>query len=180
MQTTAKLTDINIDFQTKRPKITLLLDSNEVGNLQELNGLKVDLEVNKWHKKRSLDCNAYMWVLIQKIAERISNPEMTVTKEEIYRQAIREVGAYTIVPIKDDAVEEWTRIWQSNGIGWLCDTQPSKLEGFTNVMCYHGSSTYNQAEMNRLVNIVIENCRNLDILTKPQSEIDSLLRSWGK
>ena len=37
---------------------------------------------------------------------------MTITKEEIYRQAIREVGAYTIVPIKNEAVEEWIRIWQ--------------------------------------------------------------------
>ena len=154
MQTTGTINDISIDFQTKKPKISLLLDSNEITNIEELNGLKLNVELKKWSKKRSLDCNAYMWVLIQKIAERISNPEMTITKEEIYRQAIREVGAYTIVPIKNEAVEEWIRIWQSNGIGWVCDTQPSKLEGFTNVMCYHGSSSYNQAEMNRLVNIV--------------------------
>lgn len=53
VQTTAKLTDINIDFQTKKPKITFLLDNNEVGNLEELNGLKVDLSVKKWSKKEA-------------------------------------------------------------------------------------------------------------------------------
>lgn len=179
MKTTGKINDISIDFQTKKPKISLLLDSNEITNLEELNGLKLNVELKKWSKKRSLDCNAYMWVLIQQIAEKLSNPEMTVAKEEIYRGAIREVGAYTIVPIKNEAVEEWIRIWQSNGIGWVCDTQPSKLEGFTNVMCYHGSSQYTQAEMNRLVNVIIENCRSLGIETKPKAELDNMVKEWG-
>ena len=71
MQTIAKLTDINIDFQTKKPKITFLLDSNEVGNLEELNGLKVDLAVKKWCEKRSLDANAYCWVLCDRIAKEL-------------------------------------------------------------------------------------------------------------
>ena len=119
-----------------------------------------------------------MWVLIQQIAEKISTPEQSITKEEIYRDAIKSVGAYTIVPIKNEAVEEWIRIWKSNGIGWICDTQPSKLDGFTNIMCYHGSSIYSQAEMNRLVNVITEECRNLGIETKPKAEIESLLKEW--
>lgn len=178
MQTTGKINDISIDFQTKKPKISILLDSNEITNIEELNGVKITVDLKKWSKKRSLDCNAYMWVLIQQIAERISTPEQSITKEEIYRDAIKSVGAYTIVPIKNEAVDEWIRIWKSNGIGWLCDTQPSKLDGFTNIMCYHGSSIYSQAEMNRLVNVITEECRNLGIETKPKAEIESLLKEW--
>ncbi len=178
MQTTGKINDISIDFQTKKPKISILLDSNEITNIEELNGVKITIDLKKWSKKRSLDCNAYMWVLIQQIAERISTPEQSITKEEIYRDAIKSVGAYTIVPIKNEAVEEWIRIWKSNGIGWICDTQPSKLDGFTNIMCYHGSSIYSQAEMNRLVNVITEECRNLGIETKPKAEIESLLKEW--
>ena len=45
-------------------------------------------------------------------------------------------------------------------------------------MCYHGSSVYTQVEMNRLVNVIIENCRNLGIETKSKQEIDSLLKEW--
>ena len=178
MQTTGKINDISIDFQTKKPKISILLDSNEITNIEELNGIKITIDLKKWSKKRSLDCNAYMWVLIQQIAERISTPEQSITKEEIYRDAIKSVGAYTIVPIKNEAVDEWIRIWKSNGIGWLCDTQPSKLDGFTNIMCYHGSSIYSQAEMNRLVNVITEECRNLGIETRPKEEIESLLKEW--
>lgn len=178
MHTTGKINDISIDLETRKPKISLLLDSNEITNIEELNGSKLNIELKKYSKKRSLDCNAYMWVLIQEIAEKLSTQDISITKEEIYRDAIKTVGAYTIVPIKTEAVDEWIRIWQSNGIGWVCDTQPSKLEGFTNVMCYHGSSVYTQAEMNRLVNVIVENCRNLGIETKSKKEIDSLLKEW--
>lgn len=178
MHTTGKINDISIDLESRKPKISLLLDSNEITNIEELNGSKLNIELKKYSKKRSLDCNAYMWVLIQEIAEKLSTQDISITKEEIYRDAIKTVGAYTIVPIKTEAVDEWIRIWQSNGIGWVCDTQPSKLEGFTNVMCYHGSSVYTQAEMNRLVNVIVENCRNLGIETKSKQEIDSLLKEW--
>lgn len=178
MNTTGEIKDISIDFQTKKPKITILLNSNEINQVEELKGLKLNVELKKWIKKRTLDCNAYMWVLIQKIAEKISTEDAVITKEQIYRDAIKEVGAYSIVPIKSEAVEEWTRIWKSNGIGWICETQPSKLDGFTNVMCYHGSSVYNQKEMNRLVNVIVEECRNLGIETKPDEELKSLLENW--
>ena len=178
MNTTGEIKDISIDFQTKKPKITILLNSNEINQVEELKGLKLNVELKKWIKKRTLDCNAYMWVLIQKIAEKISTEDAIVTKEDIYKDAIKNVGAYSIVPIKSEAVEEWTRIWKSNGIGWICETQPSKLEGFTNVMCYHGSSVYNQKEMNRLVNVIVEECRNLGIETKPDEDLKSLLEEW--
>ena len=70
MQTTAKLTDINIDFQTKKPKITFLLDNNEVGNLEELNGLKVDLAVKKWSKKKKLRCKCLLLGSMQQNCKR--------------------------------------------------------------------------------------------------------------
>lgn len=178
METTGTIEKFNINFKQNETILTLKLNSNEINSLEKLNGSKLNVEIKKWYQKRKLDCNAYMWLLIQKIAEKISTPETIVTKEDIYRDAIREVGAYKIVPIKDEAVDEWIRIWTSNGIGWLCDTQPSKLKGYTNVMCYHGSSVYNQKEMNRLVEIIKEECRNLEIETKSPEEIEALLKEW--
>ncbi len=180
MEAIGTIEQINADFKNNQTILTLKLNSNEFNSLQKLKDVKVNVEVKKWYQKRKLDCNAYMWLLIQKIAEKLSTPDTVVTKEDIYRDAIKEVGAYQIVPIKNEAVEEWTRIWKSNGIGWICDTQPSKLEGFTNVMCYHGSSVYNQKEMNRLVDIIKEECRNLEIETMPPDELDALLKEWSK
>ncbi len=178
MEAIGTIEQINADYKNNQTILTLKLNSNEFTSLEKLKDVKLNVELKKWYKKRKLDCNAYMWLLIQKIAEKISTPEAIVTKEDIYRDAIREVGAYKIVPIKNEAVDEWIRIWSSNGIGWICDTQPSKLEGFTNVMCYHGSSVYNQKEMNRLVDIIKEECRSLEIETMPPKELEALLREW--
>lgn len=44
-------------------------------------------EVKEQHKKRSLDANAYFWVLADKLAEATR-----ISKEGIYRHAIREIG----------------------------------------------------------------------------------------
>ena len=174
MQTTAKITELNIDYNTRKPKISLILDTNDINVIEELkNENKLNLELKKYYKKRSLDANAYMWVLIGKIADKLN-----VSKEEVYKDAIKQVGAYTVVPIKDEAVEEWIRIWQGNGLGWICEMTNSKLKGFVNVLSYHGSSTYNSKEMSRLVDLIVNECKELDIETMTPEQLSILKENW--
>ena len=45
---------------------------------------------------------------------------------------------------------------------------------------YKGSSEYNTYEMSVLLNGVVEECKNLNIETKTQQEIISLLDNWEK
>ena len=136
---------------------------------------KLTVKLGKFKKKRSLDANAYCWVLISKIAEKTNIP-----KDEVYRNAIRGIGGnYDVVCIQDKAVESLCSAWSRNGIGWLTDTTLSKLDGCTNVMLYYGSSTYDVEQMSRLIDNIVQDCNALGIETKPQSEIDSLLNSWG-
>lgn len=134
MQTTAIITDINIDFNTRKPKISLLLDTNEISVVEELkNENKLNVELKKYRKKRSLDSNAYMWTIAEKIAQKLG-----ITKIEVYRDAIKEVGQCEVLPIKDEAVETFINAWQHNGQGWICETiGKSKLEGYTNITAYY-------------------------------------------
>ena len=60
----------------------------------------------------------------------------------------------------------------------VTETTKSKLEGFTNVLAYYGSSTYNTKEMSRLIDLIVRECNQLNIETKSKSEIDSLLKQW--
>ena len=176
MQTTAIITDINIDFKTRKPKISLLLDTNDINVVEELkNENKLNLELKKYRKKRSLDCNAYMWVLLQKLQESLNIP-----KEEIYKDAIKNIGVYEVVPVKDIAVDRFIEAWKHNGIGWVCETTKSKLEGFTNVIAYYGSSTYNSAEMSRLIDLIIQECKQLNIETLTPEQLSVLKEEWGK
>lgn len=48
------------------------------------------------------------------------------------------------------------------------------------MITYYGSSSYNTAEMSKLIELIVQECKQLGIETKPQKEIDSLLESWGK
>lgn len=124
-------------------------------------------------KKRSLDANAYMWVLLGKLQEKLDIPKI-----DIYKDLIKNIGSYEVVPIKNDAVDKFVQAWKHNGIGWVCETTTSKLDGFTNVIAYYGSSVYDNKEMSRLVDLVVQECKQLDIETKSENEIKSLIDSW--
>lgn len=135
-----------------------------------------DYEIVKQKKKRSLDANAYFFVLADKLSEKLNIP-----KEEIYRNCIKEIGGVSeIVCVKNEAVQKLCEGWRHNGLGWQTDTMPSKLEGCTNVVLYYGSSTYNTEQMSRLIENIIEDCKAQDIETKTPNEIADMLSLWGE
>lgn len=175
LKTTGVITEINIDYNTLKPKISLLLDTNNKDIIEELkNENKLNIELKKYNKSRSLDSNAYAWVLLGELQEVLNIP-----KEEIYKDLIKHIGSYEVVPIRNEAVEKFCSAWSKNGIGWITETTKSKLEGFTNVLAYYGSSDYSVSEMSRLIDLIVQECKQLGIETKPKAELDSMLIEWG-
>lgn len=82
-------------------------------------------EVKEHKRKRSLDSNAYAWVLLGELQDKLH-----IKKEDIYRDLIKNIGSYEIVPIKNEAVERFRESWSKNGIGWITETMKSKFERF--------------------------------------------------
>lgn len=168
----------NVSFTAKgNPIISLELNERipALRMVDELHDEKLTVKIGKFKQKRSLDCNAYCWVLISKLAEKLNVP-----RTDIYRQAIKEIGGNSdTVCVQDKAVQSLCDGWERNGIGWQTDTFPSKIDGCTNVILYYGSSTYDRAQMSRLVDFVLQECRQQGIETKSKEEIDSLLGQWG-
>lgn len=174
MKSIGTIEDISIDYKTQKPKILLVLNEREsLSSLEELKEDKLSVEIKKYRNKRSLDANAYMWVLISKLEEKLN-----VSKDIIYKDAIRNIGVYEVIPVKNEAVDRFIEAWTKNGLGWVCETTKSKLEGYTNILAYYGSSTYNTAEMSRLIDLIVQECKQLNIETMSQSELDSLIESW--
>lgn len=132
-----------------------------------------EYEIKEHRQKRSLDANAYLWVLISKLQSVLNIP-----KETIYKDLIKDIGVYEVIPIKNIAVNKFCEAWHKNGLGWITETTKSKLDGYTNVLAYYGSSEYDSKEMARLIDSTIEECRNLDIETKSDEEIKSLVENW--
>lgn len=177
MKITGKIAGANIDFRTGKP--TLTLEINEKNDFKllvdEMRGCeKLSIEVKPFRQRRSLDANAYFFVLADKLAEKLNT-----TKEEVYRDAIKDIGGVSeIVCVKDCAVERLCEGWSRNGLGWMTDTFPSKIEGCTNVILYYGSSTYDSAQMSRLIDNVVQECKAQGIETATPSELASMLALW--
>lgn len=132
------------------------------------------LTIKEYRKRRSLNANSYAWVLMDKLAE-----ETGVQKTEIYRSYIKEIGGNNdIVCVQNKALDDLRRGWERNGIGWLTDTMPSKIEGCTNVILYYGSSTYDSKQMSRLIDMIIQDCKENDIETLTPDELDRLYTEW--
>lgn len=174
MKAQGKLVDISIDYATKRPKITFLLSSN-INSLEEIENVPLDIEAKKHSEKRSLDANAYCWVLISKLAEK-----MNLKPIEIYKMAIKDIHVYEILPIKNEALEKFVQAWTKNGLGWVCEViGDSKLQGYTNIKAHYGSSTYNSKEMSQLIDSIVEDCKLQGIETDTPEQIARYKEAWN-
>lgn len=135
-----------------------------------------DLEIREHRQKRSLDANAYAWVLINKVADALR-----LTPKEVYRQAIQDIaGNHEIVPIKMEAADKFKQVWESQGLGWPCvDIGKSRIDGYRNMKAYYGSSTYDTRQMSLLIDHLIQDCKALDIETLPPEKMALLLEAQG-
>ncbi len=138
-------------------------------------GKELAVQVKEYRKRRSLDANALLWVMCDQIAQKIDS-----TKEEIYKQFIKDYGVFEILPLKAEAVDGFKAKWEKNGLGWFCeDMEGCKLDGYKRVMVYFGSSAYDTKEMSRVLNKVIEEAQGLGIPTMTQAEVDSLCKAYN-
>lgn len=132
------------------------------------------LVLSEIRQKRSLNANAYAWVLMDKLAEKTHIP-----KTEIYKSYIKEIGGNSeIVCVMNEALDDLKNGWEHNGLGWLTDTLPSKIPGCTNVVLYFGSSIYDTKQMSRLIDMIIQDCRENDIEYLSPDELAKMLEEW--
>nr|DAH56515.1 MAG TPA: NinB protein [Caudoviricetes sp.] len=139
-------------------------------------GKDYDVEIKEHREKRSLDANAYFWVLVDRLAEKTRIP-----KTDIYRSYIREIGGnHEMVCVIDSAVDKLRRGWEHNGLGWQTDTMPSKIPNCTNVILYYGSSTYNTRQMSHLIDMAVQDCVDQGIETLPPEKLAGMMEEWGR
>lgn len=167
-----------IEFRSNgTPKIAVLLnDEVEItfkttkGALRELEAIKeADLivSVKEYRKRRSLSQNAYLWTLLDQIGAKTNQ-----SKENVYKAYIEDYGVFEILPIKKEAVNAFKTRWEKNGLGYFVeDLGESKLNGFTKLIAYYGTSTYTTEEMKRVIEAVLFDCKELGISTMPIKDI---------
>ncbi len=138
-----------------------------VGDMKQ--GKKYAAELKEHRERRSLDANAYMWQLLAKLAAVLDT-----TKEELYLGYVRRYGIFKDFHLEEGQHETFRKAWQMLGVGW-----PTELVDYDGdkyvVRVYYGSSQYNTRQMSRLINAVVEDCKEQDIETLTPSEIARLI-----
>ena len=170
---------MSIDFKTGKPKLVLALDEKQVAldMYDELHKAgKLSIKIDRHKEKRSLNANNYAWKLMTELAEN-----QGVSKEEVYRDHIKEIGVCRQVEIDEKAVDTLIHSWGLHGLGWFCEKLDyGEHEGFILVNLYYGSSTYNTKQMSRLIDNIVQDCEAVGIPTKTPNEIANLISLWGE
>lgn len=147
-----------------------------IGNPQEIIQWLFDQDKNKkfeikeYHKKRSLNANAYAWALIGKIADVLRN-----SKDEIYLEMLKKYGQSEVVSVLSD-------INVTGYFKYFEEIATVKLQGknFTHYKVFKGTSEYNTAEMAVFIDGVISEADELGIDTLPPDEVKKIKSLWGE
>jgi len=133
-----------------------------------------DADFKVYRERRSLDANAYLWTLCQKIAGAVGN----ITKEYVYRESVKCAGKFDFVLIADEAAETFIHNWNGRGIGWIAERTDYQRNGFTQIVCYYGSSVYDTKAMSVLLEYVVDQAKELDIDVRTPDEIAKMEALW--
>lgn len=171
---TGKLKDLTINLDgTQNITVTVQADFREA--FDELFDKELDIEIKKHYKSRTLDASAKAWVMIDQLAQKTR-----MTKTEVYRHAIKEIGGVSdVICVRDFAVKTLCDNWTRKGQGWMAETSPSKLPGCTNVTLWYGSSCYDSRQMSDLISELIQECNEQGIPTMSDNEAEKLLGAWA-
>lgn len=78
-------------------------------------------------------------------------------------------------------MERWIEAWESKGLGWQSEVlRDSRLDGYTNIINYYGSSVYTTKEMSLLLDEIVTQAKELKICTMTPGEIQQLKEQWGR
>lgn len=112
------------------------------------------LEIKEYKKPRTRNANALMWELCEKLAERIPG----ISKEDVYRRAVHAVGTCYSTSAPTAQADALSNSWTCRGVGWLAETIGQDEES-TSILLYPGSSTYTTEQMARLIDYLIDECK---------------------
>ena len=176
METQGKLLNVTRDILSGKLNITFQIDTEPIDEINELGQIPVlDIIAKKHKKKRSLDANAYCWVLCTKIA---NHKDTRSSKEEVYEDMLQKYGyldqdddGYIVITIKKGINVKrlgghW-KFYKSNG-------------KFDSYLAIKGSSEYSTSEMARFIDGIVYECKELGIDTMTPDEIKRMVATWQR
>lgn len=174
MNLTGKLLSVQRDWKSNRINMTFEVNEQPTEEINQIASCeKLSIEVKKFRQKRSLDANAYCWVLMTKIAEVVDS-----SKDEVYEEMLQKYGyvyqddeGYIAVTVKAEVdmskIQGHWKFLKTNGV-------------FSSYLMIKGSSEYDSAEMAKFIDRIIEEAKDLGIETLPPEELERMKAEWNR
>lgn len=132
-------------------------------------GKDYDAEVKRHREKRSLDANAYAWVLIGKIAD-----VLRTDKDSVYLDMLKKYGQGGVAKIPNDMIDAFRKANKYNEKHEsLPDEEKAQYYRF-----WVGSSKYNTEEMSILIDGIISEAEEQGIEIATPEEIARMKEEW--
>lgn len=173
MEFSGQLKGLVRDYETNQFNMTFSVNENTVVNeIDKLRDCKLSIKVVKHKEKRSLDANAYAWVLMQKLAEAINSDKWTVYLECL----IKHSKCFTHVIVKPEAVDKMKELYRT-----CVDLGEISVNGMTGhqLQVYYGSSTFNTKEMSVFIDGIVRDCKDQGIETLTPIELENMKSQWN-
>lgn len=151
----------------RKGRLVLDLDGDFRNAYDRLKDCDVEVAIEKYSESRTLKANAYLWVLVTRIANALRE-----SKEDIYLDMLKAYGQGGAVSVEAKFANDFERTYKYRE--YLGE---SELKGkvFKHYRFWVGSSEYSKDEFAILLDGVIQEAKNLGIETRPQEEIASML-----
>ena len=168
MKLTGKLIDTSIDFITRKPKLTFLINNN-ITSIEELENVDLlDIEAKKHREKRGINANNYAWKIITQIGNVLGK-----SKEEVYLEMLKKYGQSQMISVYDYIdVSKFLKYYEEAGESLL----NGKL--FKHYKVYTGTSEYDTKEMSIFIDGVVEDAKELGIPTDTPEQIARYKEAW--
>ena len=166
MESKARLSDISKDWKTGKFRLTFELEQFQPNAIDSIKDAPLRLTVKRWKEKRSLDANAYYWLLNSKLALYYDT-----TPEELYELHMQRYGlldsddnGHISITVRADV--DMSRIdghWKLLKI-----SSDGKWKSFIRI---RGTSEYDSKEMAYFLDRIIEECREAGIPTETPNQV---------
>lgn len=129
---------------------------------------KYTATIKKYRNKRSLNANAYAWVLITRIADALR-----ADKDEVYFEMLRRYGQSNVISVAPEVpIGSYVKYYELFGVG------TAGGRWFNHYKVYKGSSEYDTREMSVFIDGIVSECKEMGIETLTPCELAFLKEGW--
>ena len=175
---------LRIDVDSRRMEMTVQCDRDDIGG--EWDDLRKNerlvFSVKEYKRKRSLDANAYYWVLVTKLAKVLN-----LSKPHLHNILLRRYGqpeiidgqmVFLVLPDSESGIRkaDEAETYHIRPTSQVKTGVDGKM--YRTYVMLRGSSTYNTAEMSELIDGLVLECKEQGIETLPAAELERMMQMY--